>query len=253
MVVKKRQRVWIDNYDIHSYEIDSTGFVSLTMLIKFMQESAYRHAENLEVGFSQLREKNLFWVLTSQYIKIYSFPKWGDCIQIHTWPAGKSRLAYLRDFRIFDSNRRIIGVGTTKWYAIDMARKRPQNIDGQFEARPMVEERSVEIELNKLAGAQADSPNLKMPVGFSDIDINGHVNNVRYIDWLMECFSLDFHHSHQLSEIQINYLSEAIYRDEIAVYLERVGNLSYRCSIKRVPDDKELCRAQTEWKPAITK
>ena len=56
------QQLWTDEYYIHSYDIDAKGQASLPVLCKFMQESAWKHAENLKAGFSHLAEQNLVWV-----------------------------------------------------------------------------------------------------------------------------------------------------------------------------------------------
>lgn len=251
MEKKEIQKVWIDNYDIHSYEVDVTGKCSIQFLCRFMQESAWHHAENLGVGFSHLLENNFFWVLTSQYIKINEYPKWGEKIQIHTWPTGKDRLAYIRDFKILDKQKEVIAVAITKWYALDFDRKRPQNIDDIYDFRPEVAERAIKIELGKLASANADLPIKSIQVGFSDLDVNDHANNVRYIDWMVECFDLDFHKSFHLSELQISYLNEALYNDKISVYQQTETAGEYLHSIKRVADDKELCRIKTNWTSQI--
>ena len=86
-------------------------------------------------------------------------------------------------------------------------------------------------------------------VGYRELDVNDHVNNVNYIEWILDTFDLAFHKSHNLQEIEINYLSEATYGDEVSVIDEAVDRLTFLHSLERNRDKTELCRARTRWQP----
>ena len=95
---------WVDTYQIHSYEADVSARATVSSILQFMQESAWHHAENLGVGFSQLFKDGLIWVLSQQLIHIEQFPKWGETVTVQTWPSGRDRLAYIRDFKMLNQN-----------------------------------------------------------------------------------------------------------------------------------------------------
>ncbi|MBT8406366.1 MAG: hypothetical protein KJP05_02830 [Deltaproteobacteria bacterium] len=84
--------VWKDEYKIHYYQVDVRSNATLVVLCQFMQESAWNHAEHLGLGFSHLSKMDFIWILSRQLLKIYSYPKWGDMIQVHTWSTGGSPL-----------------------------------------------------------------------------------------------------------------------------------------------------------------
>jgi medium-chain acyl-[acyl-carrier-protein] hydrolase len=69
-----------------------------------MQESAYLHAEHLGVGHTQLAPLQMSWVLSRMRIEISRWPKWGDTVRLRTWPSGRDRLFYYRDFEIKDGD-----------------------------------------------------------------------------------------------------------------------------------------------------
>lgn len=54
-------------------------------------------------------------------------------------------------------------------------------------------------------------------VGYSDIDVNGHLNNSKYIDFIMDCFSFENHKRYRVKSIQINYMNEALPDDAILI------------------------------------
>jgi len=241
------KRIWIDEYKIHSYEVDFKGNVTLPILCKYMQESAWHHAEKLGVGFSQLSKDGLFWVLSQQLIRINNLPKWGDTITVHTWPSGKDRVLYIRDFKIINDKQEIVCIARTKWFALDLKRRRPQNVDSYFDYNLAGAEQVFSHELAKLESNQANQSSKSFQVEYCDLDVNEHVNNVKYIEWILESFPLDFHKSKVIKEFEINYLAEAFYGDQLFVGSEKKDDVNYKHKIACKEDNKELCRARTLW------
>lgn len=240
---------WQDSYRVHSYEVDSKGRAALSALGNYMQESAWRHAERLGLGFSQLSRKNLSWVLSRQRMVIDAFPKWGDTIKVMTWPTGHDRLFCYRDFKLLDAADGVIGKATTAWFAIDMASRRPQRADTYFHLRiPAGVEQVFSDKLGKLPAPDATDFTGRVRVGYRDLDVNGHVNNTRYMDWLLAGLALDFLKAHTLKELEINYLSEALYDDEISIRREERRDLLFSHSLTRGQDHMEICRAATGWR-----
>ena len=60
-------------------------------------------------------------------------------------------------------------------------------------------------------------------VKYSDIDINQHVNTVHYLDWMVNTFTLDEHRSHTIHRIDMNFMNEVVYGNEIMVFKEEVA------------------------------
>ena len=239
--------VWTDEYKIHSYEVDPKGQATIPFLCQFMQESAWNHAEHLGVGFSHLIEKNSAWVLSRQLIAIDLFPKWGDTITIQTWPTGRERLYWYRDFQILDEGDNPIGRATTAWLVIDLSKRRPQRADAIQLTLPDDVERLFRRRPEKIDSLNNGVLSNTIHVGYRELDVNDHVNNVKYIEWILDTFDLAFHKSHNLQEIEINYLSEATYGDEVSVIDETVDRLTFLHTLERNRDKTELCRARTRW------
>ncbi|MFQ5652434.1 MAG: acyl-[acyl-carrier-protein] thioesterase [bacterium] len=244
------KRVWNDTYKIHSYEVDVKGQVTVPHLCQFMQESAWNHAEHLGVGYSHLMAKNLVWVLSRQRLRILSLPKWGDSIKIQTWPSGTDRLFCYRDFRILDAADEIVALATTAWFAIDLNSRSPQQPGSYFTLKLENLERVLPGKLNKLKSLTAPKRARVIQVGYRDLDVNEHVNNVRFVEWMLESFALDFQKTHQLQEMEINYLAEAFYGDEISVRCEEEEDLAFLHSSRNESTNTEVCRFRTVWQRA---
>jgi len=85
-------------------------------------------------------------------------------------------------------------------------------------------------------------------VGYQDLDTNEHVNNVRYIDWIYETFTLEFLRSHHLRQLEINYLAEAFYGQSIAVTTQKSAENTFIHTVAEQSGDTALCRARTVWR-----
>jgi medium-chain acyl-[acyl-carrier-protein] hydrolase len=249
--ILEKEWIWTDEYLISSYEVDAKGKASLPTLSKFMQETAYNHADHLEFGYHQLKEKNLFWVLSRLLIKINKYPKWGDKIQIRTWPSGMERLFAFRDFRILDKQGNPIGAASTAWLMLDAHKRRPQRPD-ELKARIKLlpNERALEDKPAKVPGLSSPVEGAFFPVRYSDLDLYNHVNNAKYIEWILDSFPEEMHREFAVTEFEINFLSEAKIGDEAAIHTEKLEDASpaFRHCIKRKADNRDICRARTGWK-----
>ena len=87
----------------------------------------------------------------------------------------------------------------------------------------------------------------------SDLDVNLHSNNVRYLNWTSDCYDLDFVMKNIPQSAEINYLAESLYDQEIMIRTarENENGRAFNHSIFRINDNKEICRIRIEWKEAM--
>ena len=251
--ILNKKWIWTDEYFISSYEVDANGKASLPTLSKFMQETAYNHANHLEFGYHQLKEKNLFWVLSRLLIKIERYPKWGDKIQIRTWPSGVERLFAYRDFRVLTEQGTPIAAAVTAWLILDAQKRRPQRPDElKDRIKLLPNERALEERPAKIPGLSNPVEGRFFPVRYSDLDLYNHVNNAKYIEWILDSFPGEMHREFSVTEFEINFLSEAKLGDEAAIHTEKIEDedvsLVFGHCIKRKADNRDICLASSRWK-----
>ena len=242
-----KKTVWTDNYNIHSWEADLNGYATLPALCNYMQESAWKHAENLHLGFSHLIEKNLVWVLSRNMVQINRFPKWGDRIKIETWPTGIDRLFFFRDFQLSDESGDVFGLGTTTWFVIDVNSRRPQKPDKFLGLRISEHKPAIPNHAPKLNGLVKADKSKNTSATYFDMDVNGHVTNIRYIEWILESYDFVFLKKNTLKSFAINHLAEAQSDDKLVVNSQKTGDGLFNHSITFAETGKELCRAQIQW------
>lgn len=220
--------IWEESFKIHTYDADFNNKVKISSIFNYMQESATNHADHLRVGHKDLLEKDLFWVLSRVKIEISNFPNQGEEIRLETWPKGIDKLFALRDFYIYNSENKVIGRATTAWLMVDTKRMRPQRPKFFVERIPSFKNEHALLEVpGKILEAEEKIFISDKKVKYTDIDINRHMNNVKYIELIIDSFPQDIFKKSRIESMQVNFLSEAKFGDKIKVFN---GNRGYKNS-----------------------
>lgn len=240
-------------YRIHVYETGPDGRLNLYSLFNYMQDIASEHAIRLGFGRDDLMRDNRFWVLSRVYAEIDLWPLWEETIIIKTWPNGTDKLFALRNYEVRYPDGKHIASGTSSWLILDMTTKRVQRPDSILSAyNPNLhKEASVIRYASKLENDCHDgqaTPSYKIKI--SDLDVNLHTNNVRYLNWVCDTYDLEFTMNNEPHSAEINYLAESKYNEEVIIRSssENGNNKYFSHSISRTSDNKELCRLRLEWR-----
>lgn len=245
------QNTWEDEYLVSFYEVDAKNRVFLTSLWKYLQETAWNHAHHLGIGYSDLARNNQFWVLSRLAIGMDEYPGWGEKVRVSTWLMGSSRLFALRDFSIVREDGRIIGGAKSAWVVLDLKSRKPQRIEPFLERlHPIPDQHGVEIKLDKLPAPSTACDETFFRVRYSDLDMHQHVNNARYIEWVLDSYPLEMNQTHDVSAMEINFLAESNWGDELCLRSERQsGSIPvFHHAVIKKEDGRELCRARVRWK-----
>ena len=240
------KEAWTDRYLIHSYEIDQQSRLSIVSAINYFQESAWRNAESMGFGFRDLAAKDRVWVLSRMYVEMYRYPLWGDTIQLETWPKGMESLFALRDFRFKSADgKELLGAGTTAWLIIDRITHRLQRVEHICSDMPRYPQNALDRQPAKIPPAAEMTPQTRITVGYTDVDVNSHVNNVCYLNWAVNYLPLE-NKRLTVRSAEINFLSEARLHDPVEILYGSDGEKTWVCSLRNPGSDKEYCRIRVE-------
>jgi medium-chain acyl-[acyl-carrier-protein] hydrolase len=241
---------WKDTYSIKVYEADAKGRANVTALANYFQNSAWNHYNNVEKALGRLLPDNCIWLMTRLEIQIKSIPVWPQDVQVETWSRGIEKLMAYRDF-IVTVNDREAAKGTASWVVVDIEKRRIQKLDKLAEKWPSNRERNaLGKSADKIQELASPAAGKFFLVKYSDLDVNRHVNNVKYIEWIMDGYAMDFIENNDIGRFEINFIGEANFGDEVAVNAERLSEkpLVFLHNITRKSDGKEICRARITYK-----
>jgi medium-chain acyl-[acyl-carrier-protein] hydrolase len=239
-------------FAVHVYETGPDGKLALHSLFDYFQDIASDHAVKLGYGRDELLKNNNFWVLSRIYAEINTWPQWGESFVIRTWPRGTDRLFALRDFEVCYHDGRPVARATSSWLIIDRDTRRIQRPDDNIRKHDpdLPDEKALSRNAIKLEAADSEGRRTHhFRVGISDLDINLHTNNVRYLKWTTDSYDLDFILNNVPLSAEINYLAESHYNDSIAIIMseEKKNICTFYHSIMRTSDNTELCRLRIGW------
>lgn len=237
-----------DTFVIPSYFVDDTAQMTVCSLFQLMQEISDRHAAILGAGWYSLCERGYFWVITKIQLEIHRLPKWTEQVTLRTWVRKSNAATSPRDFEIIDSDGRLLVAANAVWAILDKEHGNPQRInmfDGGFipqercalERKPMIiKPITLPVTLPK-----------PIDVKYSDLDINRHVNNARYIQWAFDAVSENFRQTHRIIGVAVKFIAQAKIGDRYVVFSEPVSDNCFNTAIFSADGKTEYCRLQTEW------
>lgn len=206
---------------VSCYEADSNHNFRPTAMLDLMQEAAGRDASVLGFGYDEMISENTAWVLSRTRVCFHKCPKWRDSVVLKTWHKGANRIFYLRDFLLESPEGELLISATTSWLIIDLATRRmvrnttlAENFDNS-EMGDAIEEQAGKVMLPK--GLEPELVHTHKVV-WSDIDTNGHVNNVKYAVWALDAVDYDILKAKSLKEMLINYDTEVMRDQTVELY-----------------------------------
>ena len=244
---------YAENHAIQSFMVDGKLLLTPTFLFNLMQEVAVNHVDLVGIGWDFLNQFQHFWALSRMDVEIFRRPQWHEKIKITTWGKKHNYLVQPRDHQIETPDGEIIAKATSNWVILDFEGK-PQMLD-QYE--PLLKNNhkrhAIEKPASRLRQAVTAENLVFKPVVYSNIDMNRHANNAAYVTWIMDSFNHEFHRTHELTSLSINYLQQTHADDFYAIAQKEMAANDFLCSIYSQKENIEVCRIRTTWKRVLSK
>jgi len=176
-------------FTVRSYEAGNANHVTLPTLCNYMQEAAGISAARLGWGIRALQEEGLTWMLARLRVHVTYYMPWGKTVVVRTWPSGmKGRLIAKRCFLGLDGSGAELFRASSEWLYVDLKSQKIAKLPETF--ADIVLPSTPDFDLPDIGGKFAHLPSVDGSVEIltrrSDIDFNDHVNNVHYVEWMLE-------------------------------------------------------------------
>ncbi|MEA4901106.1 acyl-[acyl-carrier-protein] thioesterase [Desulfitobacterium sp.] len=209
-------------FEVHYYEVDVYQELTLPALLDYLEETAIAHSEAVGYGITRLKERGYGWVLNRWQIEIIHYPHRGDRIKVQTWMSNSKRFYAEREFLVLSAENEVIAQANSLWIFLNLEKRRPHRIPQEIqEAYSLVPEKVQLLpfpDFNDNHSGQTEE--CEFMVRRSDIDTNAHVNNVKYIEWLLETIPEDVYRTSKISSLEVIYKKESTYGQIIHAFTE---------------------------------
>ncbi len=240
-----------ENFRVRFNEADVTGFATVQTVGNWLQEAADQNARELGWAREQLQERRLFWALTGLRLSLSSYPHWRETVAVTTWPSGVDRIFAWRDYEVAAADGALLAAATSAWLLVNEDTRRPIRMLPEIGAAAVARPRALTHDFRtKLAPPERAEHERRFHVRRSDLDVNGHVNNVTFIEWIVEAVPPQATGTAYVADLAVDFLAEALLGDEVrAQCAQEISgkSLIFRHQLQRTRDGRVLAVARTEW------
>lgn len=237
-------------FELRYSEMDKTGDTAPTTILTLLEETAADHCYSIDNSLYDLKEQDIGWVLLSGIMQMYRYPSYKEKIIIRTWMSTYSIIKGIRENIIYDEQDNIIGRAKGLWVFFDIKRRRPVQIfDDIKEKWSYCHEESIKHKISiNIEVSESGSHIKKHDVNRYDIDMYNHLNNIRYLQWVIDSMDEDIVDNCFLSSIEGRFVAEVKEGDTILTLTKKdINDNSFVHAIKN-KDSKKVCAiAKTVW------
>ncbi len=216
------------SYVLRNYETDFRCEIKPSAVLGFFQEAAGDHSVEMGLGFQDLAKQGYYWVLSKIYVEFMRRPMFGETVHVATWPHEPNKAIYERSFTMRGDDGELSVRAFSRWCIL---RNDGRIVPCSRVAQPAMDfltERAVSWE-DWVIPTQAvlGEPDYALRVANSEYDLNRHVNNIKYADYVFNCFSVRELEAKRLRSFQLHYVKQSFENDHLAFYRQEIAEGDY--------------------------
>lgn len=206
------------NYFVSNNDVDLDFNLKISAIFRYFQDVALAATRDAALDPVSLSKRNIDWVIIRMAVEIKRLPTVDDEIEVITYPGKNIPMLFPRYFFIKDKQGNVLIRASSIWALIDNI-TRKAIIDRDAVSRLPEEHHDGELDLpEKIAIPDNMSLLENRKIHYSDLDFNGHMNNVRYVELLMDGNDSSFYKNHKPIFVTLNYMKEIKEKETVSVY-----------------------------------
>ena len=228
------------------FHVDFTGRLTMSVLGNHLLNCAGFRAADRGFGIATLNDYHFTWVLSRLAIELERMPRQYEKFTIQTWIEDVYRLFTNRNFAILDEHGNPLGYARSIWAMISLETRKPADLlslHGGSIVDYVCKEKECPIERPGKIKVSDEHPVGEYRTQYSDIDINGHVNSIKYIEHVLDLFPIEMFRDKQLKRFEMAYSAESYYGDTLSFYRDEVKTDEYDIEVKKNAGDI-VCRSK---------
>lgn len=233
--MEKENKIGSYDFVAEPFHVDFTEKLTMGVLGNHLLNCAGIHAAERGFGIAELNENHYTWVLSRLAVEMEEMPRAYEKFSIRTWVENVYRLFTDRNFEIVNAAGKPIGYARSIWAMISMETRKPADLLALHGGgiTDYICDKECPIEKAGRVKVNEAEPVARYTAKYGDIDLNGHVNSVKYIEHALNLFPLKMFREKSLRRFEVAYVAESYYGDTLCFYREQVGEGEYDIEIKK--------------------
>lgn len=217
------------------FHVDFTGKLTMGVLGNHLLNCAGFHASERGFGIAEINENHYTWVLSRLAIELEDMPRQYEDFTIQSWIENVYRLFTDRNFELVNKDGKIIGYARSVWAMISMETRKPADLFSLHgeSLNQYASDRACLIAKPGRIRVVQEAPVAEYLTKYSDIDINGHVNSIKYIEHILDLFPMEIFKEKSIRRFEMAYVAESYYGDTLSFYLEEKSENEYDIEVKK--------------------
>ena len=234
------------------FHCDFQGRLMMGHLGNHMLNAADFHSTDRGFGMKYLNTIKRTWVLSRLAIEMTEMPRQYDKFYVETWVENALRYFTQRNFCVVGEDGHVFGYGRSVWAMIDTETRQPTDlfaIDNGAIRQWIETEKPCPIDKGGRVKMSEEAQLVRtIDTYYNDVDINGHINSVKYIEHVLDLWDLEWYRNHQIRRLEVAYVAEAHQGDRLSFYQEQSADDVFSIRICR-SDETEVARCKVEFEP----
>lgn len=222
--------------------------LSVPAALRYFEEIALLQSDALGYGFAYYHEQKVGWLLSRWNLSFSRLPAFDETVTVRTQPRECGSLAANRAFELVSADGRTRIEGMCQWIFVNMERQRPTRIPRDLAlAYGMTPQKGQPPIGGDVAAPDREDAACDIEVRGTDIDLNGHVNNVCYVEWALHSLPAQVH-GLDLVKLSAHFQKETLLGARVRVTAEveeKGGSTVVRHAVRE--GDRTACLLTTEW------
>lgn len=221
----------VQDFQIKYCDVDFKDELKVSTALAYMEEIACASADELGFGYAYVKPRGYAFMVSNICCEFVRPVRLGEIIRTQTWPLPPSYVVFGREYKFLSKAGEALINASSRWCLVDMKSGKilqSKTIDNQ-DYSTYNTDKALENVTWKIATFQPEEGELRFSITIanSEYDHNMHVNNTRYADYCMNCFTIAELSQRRLKRFCISYVKQCKEGDTLRFYLKREADGSF--------------------------
>lgn len=215
--------------------------VSNIAILEYLEDIAAYHSDSVGIGVNTTDKTHISWLLLDWKLEVIKRPKYGQILEINTWSREIEKFYALRDFEVYDEEKNLCAIATSKWLLVNSDTGKIARIEPEIADR-------YHSEIGRCVFQNEKISKLKEPKDYisdmtyttrrRDIDVIGHMHNLYYLYLAYEALPEEEYSKRPFNHIRIQYKNQIKLGDTVKCKYTKEDNENI--VVIKSEDDKVL-------------